>query len=97
VRSPDVNLKAKDGVLDAIIGVRGRYGLGGDNWYIPYYLDLGTGESDLTWQATSGIGYAFGHFDLSMTYRHLEWQFSSSKVMQSLSFSGPVFGVGFRW
>jgi len=27
-------------------------------WFVPYYLDVGTGESDLTWQAMGGIGYS---------------------------------------
>ena len=27
---------------------------------VPYYADLGAGDSDLTWQLFGGIGYRFG-------------------------------------
>lgn len=43
---------------DAIVGVKGRFALGhGSKWFVPYYLDVGTGDSDLTWQAIGGVGY----------------------------------------
>ena len=45
---------------DGIVGVKGRFNFGADReWFVPYYLDIGTGQSDLTWQAVGGIGYAF--------------------------------------
>jgi len=34
---------------DGIAGVRGQFILQ-DNWYIPYYADIGTGDSQSTWQ-----------------------------------------------
>jgi len=34
---------------DAIIGIRGRFAFGAkQTWFIPYYLDVGAGDSDLT-------------------------------------------------
>ena len=42
---------------DAIVGVRGKLRFGGGNWFAPYYLDVGTGSSDFTWQGLAGIGY----------------------------------------
>jgi hypothetical protein len=37
---------------DAIIGINGRLGFGDDhNWIMPFYLDVGTGNCDLAWQA----------------------------------------------
>lgn len=91
------NFKAKDGVLDGIVGIHGQARIGGSGWYVPYYLDVGTGDTDYTWQALSGIGYAFASLDFSLTYRHLEWNVDSSDNLQSLSFSGLVLGMGFRW
>ena len=36
---------------DGIIGVKGRLSFGDDRkWFVPYYLEVGTGQSDLTWQ-----------------------------------------------
>jgi hypothetical protein len=37
--------------------VKGRFALD-EHWFVPYYADLGTGESDLTWQIAGGIGCA---------------------------------------
>ncbi len=33
----------------------------GDNreWFVPNYFDVGTGQTDLTWQAIGGLGYGF--------------------------------------
>ena len=43
---------------DAIVGVKGRYSFGTDReWFIPYYIDIGTGQSRFTWQGIAGIGY----------------------------------------
>lgn len=42
-------------IWDGIVGVKGSLKLG-KNWYLPYYGDIGTGDSDYTWQAYGGIG-----------------------------------------
>ena len=34
------------------------------NWYVPDHLDVGTGESDLTWQGMVGMAYAFDSLDV---------------------------------
>ena len=45
---------------DAIIGAKGRVVFGSNReWFVPYYVDVGTGESDLTWQIFGGLGYQF--------------------------------------
>ena len=44
---------ASDNVWDIIVGVKGRVNLS-EKWYLPYYLDIGTGDTDLTWQAERG-------------------------------------------
>jgi hypothetical protein len=88
----------KDDVWDAIIGAKGvmRFGEGG-KWFAPYYVDVGTGQSDLTWQAMGGIGYSFSWGELLGAYRHLDYKFGQDTGMQSISFSGPAVAVGFRW
>jgi hypothetical protein len=43
---------------DAIVGVKGRLNFGADGrWFVPYYLDVGTGDSDMTAQLATGVGY----------------------------------------
>jgi hypothetical protein len=83
--------------LNAIVGIRGQATLGSGNWFIPYYFDIGTGDSDFTWQATTGLGYSFGSFELIGAYRHLEWDFGSDNAIADVSFSGVEIGLRFRW
>ena len=51
------SVSQSDDLWDAIIGVRGRVKLGDSNWFMPYYADIGTGSSSLTWQAMLGVAY----------------------------------------
>jgi len=52
----DVKVDVSDTIWDGIVGFKGRVALGSDKkWYIPYYADVGTGQSDLTWQVLAGV------------------------------------------
>lgn len=77
------------GIWDGVVGLRGRGDLQG-NWYLPYYVDVGTGQSDLTWQAYGGVGYAYNWGDLVFAYRHLEWEFDAGEPIRDINFSGPI-------
>jgi hypothetical protein len=83
-------------VWDGVVGVKGRANLGGD-WFLPFYLDVGTGDSDLTWQVFAGVGYDFDWGDVSLAYRHLDWDLGSSSRIDNLSFSGPQLTAAFRF
>jgi len=90
--------EAKIDNWDAIVGVRGRLMFGGNReWFIPYYVDAGTGNSDLTWQAIGGIGYAFKWGDIIAAWRYLDYNMKSGKDIQSVNFNGPAIGVAFHW
>jgi len=79
-------------VWNGIVGVKGRVKLGEGNWFTPFYFDAGTGGSQYTWQAQTGIGYAFRWGDLVLNYRYLAWKADdNSKVIQDLKLYG--FGV----
>ena len=83
---------------DAIIGVRGRIDLGdAGKWSVPYYLDVGTGSSTLTWQGMMGLAYTYGWGDVSLAYRHLYYGQKSDQFIQSLALSGPLLGATFRF
>ncbi len=82
---------------DGIVGVRGRVGLGDSKWGIPYYLDVGTGTSAITWQGASGIEYRFSWGDLQLMYRYLYYDLKGDKLLQNVSLSGPALGVNFRF
>lgn len=85
-------------VWDGIVGVRGRYAFGeGRAWSVPFYVDVGTGQSTRTWQASTGISFAFKWGEVDALWRYLDYDMKSSKAIQDIRFSGPVIGATFRW
>ena len=83
---------------DAIIGVKGVAYLGAEKkWFVPYYADIGTGQSDLTWQVNAGIGYRFNWGAVVASWRYLDYNMKSGDPIQSLTANGPLFGVNWQW
>jgi hypothetical protein len=83
---------------DAIFGLRGRYSFGAQReWSLPFYVDVGTGESTMTWQAAAGVAYGFKWGELSAMWRTLDYDMKSGQPVQDLSFSGPMIAASFRW
>jgi hypothetical protein len=83
---------------DGIVGVKGRVGIGSSNWSIPYYLDLGTGSSSLTWQGILGAAYSYAAWgEVTLVYRHLYYDQKDDKLLQDMRFSGPTLGATFRF
>lgn len=87
----------KVNLWDGIVGVRGKVRFGESGWFVPYYLDVGTGSSALTWQGLGGIGYAFKWGDVLLAYRHLYYDQNGDKFIQDMRFSGPALGATFRF
>ena len=81
---------------DAVIGARGTIDLA-KKWYLFGYLDIGTGESDLTWQALGGVGYRFKYLDLVAAYRYLRWEFDDNQALDDLYIHGPGIGIRFAF
>ncbi len=83
---------------DGIVGVRGRAEFGDDHkWFVPYYLDIGAGDSDFTWQAIVGAGYSFEWGDVLAVWRYLDYDLSNSAPIQNVDMSGPAIGVTFHF
>jgi hypothetical protein len=83
---------------DAIVGVKGQFDLGeSGGWFVPYYADLGTGQSDFTWQAILGLGYAFDWGDVLAAWRYLDYDFGSGDNVEDLWQSGAAVGVRFHF
>jgi hypothetical protein len=82
--------------LDAIVGVKGRYWFS-DDWFVPYYLDVGTGESDFTWQALAGVGYAFDWGDVSLNYRFMSYEPGDDRPIEDMDLYGVAAGVTFHF
>jgi opacity protein-like surface antigen len=66
-------------------------------WFVPFYVGVGTGESKFTWQANAGVGYRFDRGVLVASWRYLDYDLKSGGHVDSLSFSGPLIGVGFKF
>jgi hypothetical protein len=83
---------------DAIVGLKGVATLSEDRrWVLPYYVDVGTGQSKLTWQAFGGIGYSFGWGTTTLAWRYLKYEFDSGAPIEDISLNGPFVGVTFQW
>jgi len=94
---PSAELSRSVSLGDAIVGVRGKATVN-DKWYFPYHLDVGTGGSDLTWQASAGVGYQFNSWgDVILVYRHLGYDQGKKDLLQDVSFSGPALGLSIRF
>jgi hypothetical protein len=90
--------EASDTVWDGIVGIKGRLTFGQDKkWFIPYYADVGTGDSDVTWQGMGGLGYTFGWGDLVAVWRYLDYNMPSGEDIESLTLSGAAIGATFRF
>lgn len=92
----DETAYSKPAIWNGFIGGEGRFELG-KNWYLPLYLDLGTGGSDFTWQGVAAVGYDFGWISPVLGYRHLSFDQGGDSEVDKLSFGGPELGVAFRF
>jgi hypothetical protein len=84
-------------IWNAIGGFRGRIRVGDAGLFIPYYFDIGTGGSNLTWQISSGLGYHTKLTDVSLIYRYLSFEQGDSVVVQRLWIQGPMLMVNFSF
>lgn len=90
--------EVSDTYWDVVIGLKGRALLGSERkWFLPFYVDVGAGETKLTWQVNAGIGYQFDWGAIMATWRYLDYDFKSASSLQSISFNGPVIGVAFKF
>ncbi|WP_309496808.1 hypothetical protein [Sulfurovum sp.] len=81
---------------DAVIGVQGKYTID-NHWYIPYQVDIGTGDTDLTWQANLSIAYKLSWGDIIGTYRYIHYEQDDSLLIEDFDLYGPKIGVVFHF
>jgi hypothetical protein len=91
-----IKASSSGNVTDAFVGFKGRYALS-PRWDLRYYADMGTGQSDFTWQASAGITWqATNNMDVALTYRHLQWDVGGDAI-DNIHFSGALLGTIFHW
>ncbi|SOY63654.1 conserved hypothetical protein [Cupriavidus taiwanensis] len=92
------SISQTENLVDAIIGVRGRFNLSSNGrWYVPYYVDVGSGSSSYTLQVSAGAAYAAKWGDIQLTYRYVSYEVSGGELIQRLTFKGPMLGLVFRF
>jgi len=83
---------------DLVAGVKGRLQLGETGrWVMPYYLDIGAGDSDFTFQTVGGLGYKFNWGTVTLMYRYLDYEMGSGRSITDFTFNGPMLGATFQW
>ncbi len=80
---------------DGIVGLRGEILFPGAQWFVPFYGDIGAGDSNATWQAMLGIGYRLDWGDVTIAYRALSYDLKKHDADMTLH--GPGLGVSFSW
>jgi hypothetical protein len=91
-----LDVESDEHFWDGVIGLQGTTQLN-DNWNLLYYADVGTGDSDLTWQASVGVAYAFENFDVTLRYRYIDYEFDSDAPLDSMNVGGPQIGIRFQF
>ena len=79
---------------DGIVGVEGKVFLK-ERWYLPFYADVGSGDSDLTWSFFAGVAYQFSKANMIVGYRYLRFNFDEEASLDHLYITGPI--VGFEY
>ena len=90
-------VKSQDDIWNGVAGLRGERALGAGRWKAIYYVDVGAGDSDLTWQASAQLGYAQRWGDVGLGWRYLEFKQSSRSGAADLTLSGPIATVRYRF
>lgn len=90
-------LSGREDIWNGIVGVRGRINIAESGFFVPYYLDLGTGNSNLTWQTFAGIGYQTGWAGVQLGWRYLSYDQGRNRLVQDMTLSGAYLAVNFSF
>ena len=66
----------------------------GGRWYIPYYIDVGTGNSEWTTSANLGIGYLYDWGNIAFVWRDLRYKQGNDEFLRKFQLDGPSFNIG---
>ncbi len=64
---------------------------------MPYYADIGTGDSELTYQLFAGVGYKYDWGDIKLGYRYIGYEMDDNMIIDNLDLSGAVLGVSLKF
>lgn len=82
----------------AVAGIKGRYNFGNSGYYLPYYVDVGVGQSSsFTSQAYLGVGKAFDWGDVLLVAKNVYYQFKPNNTNVDLNMFGAAIAVSFKF
>jgi hypothetical protein len=82
----------------AIAGVKGRWNIGSSNYFVPFYVDVGAGQtSSFTSQAYLGVGRTFEWGDVSLVAKNVYYQFKPNNTNVDLNMFGAAIAATFRF
>lgn len=85
-------------ITAAIAGLKGRWHLGDSNYFVPFYIDAGGGQSSsFTSQAYLGIGHSYSWGDVSLVAKNVYYQFKPNNTNVDLNMFGAAVAVTFRF
>jgi hypothetical protein len=83
---------------EAIGGLTGRINIPNTKFFVPFYLDAGSGSLAFTWQGYGGLGYSISdHSDLSAGYRYVRFENGSSTGLRDISIGGALVAFNYRF
>ena len=96
-------VSSSDTLTDGFLGMRYSAPLA-ENWFMSVRGDAGTGDSDLSWNASAIVGYTFGknkQYDFLFGYRHFVVELKDTvedvRIEVDLTMSGPAIGFAFNF
>jgi hypothetical protein len=82
---------------NAVFGTYGNVALS-DRWFVPYYIDAGTGSADFTWMGWAGIGYGSPYNGIVLVYKNLYYNHNGQGLLDNnVDMGGPALGYVFRF
>ncbi|RZL90594.1 MAG: hypothetical protein EOP82_15190 [Variovorax sp.] len=84
------------GWWDGVVGVRAQYPLDA-KWSLLGYVDVGSGGSNMSWQAIAGANYRYSKdTTVKFGYRYFSFDRDDAPVGKA-SLGGPYVGLGFKF
>lgn len=90
-----LKVSPSDDTWNGIVGFRGTHNFT-DKWMGTYHLDVGTGDSDSTWQGIAGLAYKFDSYAIHAGYRYIDWD-QGGEAIDDLNLGGVFAGVRFMF
>ena len=85
-------------ITAAIAGLKGRWNLGDSDYFVPFYVDVGAGQSSsFTSQAYLGIGRSYQWGDVSLVAKNVYYQFKQNNANIDMNLLGAAVAVTIRF